>query len=1023
MSYSVLMFQAFEDNKTSRCNSVNCGTKCDNVQCKTKIETEFPATNSSPKMKHVSISERNNERTKQRSNSTSSLNTASKLRTFRSNSTNASMSKSRLVQPGVISQSSSSSNVAQGQTDNSSVIQSESASKKRSLSQPEHINKSMLHVSQSKPGVKPVRSELSKSTSKINPKLQKSSSSSNIPMKRTSKSQSSLPQTSQSKLPQKKTDNDSGKRNSGVVSRVPKTTTSKSQGATSTKQTQASPETEYGQREVTPTNTGPARVPSIPNGQYFYDYSDEDSDINRPVSGVSNGSTASVNEILDDDYDTDTLLDANFTTEKFAFFETPQFHKEDKKKEKCKKKKEKSLFSSLRGKPDIVKDTEYSEQKNKTKSPRPHRRRGSLPQSLKSKSNRPSSLVLNSKEKSNMQHAYSSSSLSSTDSDDTYMPHITRQYQLKYKTRNQSGSSETSSMSGSQSEKVQMKSSQESTPTCGEKTFLPPNEQNIYREVIVVKNNENSHSCQTTKKPPPPVPKKPPVAGRRSPGIIMGVQSPGLRIKTQGHDIGVLRPHEFKTGVFESTDSVSSVPIPTVIVPSDANVSQTHKYMSSDSSFESVKNEKVERSGSKDDGYSTMSSDIQPEMMEKFSDSSLKRDTILRSDFQTRNEIIVAHVAEGSHKSVSHGNTVSETTHSQLNVSPKRTVPSVPDRSAGNGSLGRVKAMKQMFEAQCEQANDHPKPFPLRKSYSVDSKLGHKESQSHNVNRRSLGDDVVLNVTIHDEEKHSHGQVRGSNSDQPEQCQEQVVTSENHFTLQSQHTSITHANQQGHFVSNVDHVTLSSDHVTSVRNHDHGASRSHMTADRNSVYHMLNISEENFLSDIPEEKEDYGEMSGASNEKLLDFPMRPHTSKVSHITKLQKFETTVRKYYWSSTSGLCRFLSDSDLDKIMSRDSFENLTELQSGRPLERSVSLSALNTNTEIITNLRLAPTLRRSCHHSLINEISVNDRVKDIVKEHILKQVGTTKLLSLLIGTDFVLVFNYLLNFHYVCLQKSEI
>jgi hypothetical protein len=74
--------------------------------------------------------------------------------------------------------------------------------------------------------------------------------------------------------------------------------------------------------------------------------------------------------------------------EKFAFFETPQFLKSDKKKkDKSKQSKEKPVFSSLRGKPDIVKDTEHSEQRNKIKSPRSHRRRGSLPHSHKSKPN------------------------------------------------------------------------------------------------------------------------------------------------------------------------------------------------------------------------------------------------------------------------------------------------------------------------------------------------------------------------------------------------------------------------------------------------------------------------------------------------------------------------------------------------------------------------------------------------------------------------------------------------------------
>lgn len=38
----------------------------------------------------------------------------------------------------------------------------------------------------------------------------------------------------------------------------------------------------------------------------------------------------------------------------------------------------------------------------------------------------------------------------------------------------------------------------------------------------------------------------------------------------------------------------------------------------------------------------------------------------------------------------------------------------------------------------------------------------------------------------------------------------------------------------------------------------------------------------------------------------------------------------------------------------------------------------------------MKLAPTLRRSCRQSLINEISVMGRVQDIVKEHILKQLA---------------------------------
>ncbi|XP_052079340.1 uncharacterized protein LOC127717649 isoform X2 [Mytilus californianus] len=1001
---------AFEDCNTltsKKCNSTNCGTNCDNGQCRTKIETEFPATNSSPKMKHVSIVERASEKAKQRSSSTSSLNTTSKIRTFRSNSTNASLGKSKIVPPGVISQSSS--NVSSNQIETTVQInQSDSSAKRRSLSQPDHINKTVTNVNQSKTGSKPSRTELSKSSSKLNSKLQKSSSSSSIPTKKTSKSQSSLPQSSgsQSRLPQKKTDQDSGRKNSGQIthgssnSRVPKTVSSiKTQGSSISKLNQTSTQSDINtrQREVTPTNNQPARVPSFPNGQYFYDYSDEDSDINRPISGCSNGSTISINEILDDDDDTDTLLDADFTAEKFAFFETPQFMQaEVKKKEKARKKKEKSIFSSLRGKPDIVKDTEYSEKKNKIKSPRSHRRR-SLPHSNKTKQpNRPSSLVLNSKDKNNMKHGYSSSSLSSSESDENWSPQFARQYQLKlYKVHNKSGSSESGSMSGSLSEKTQMKSSQELTPTASEKSFGSQTEardKDIYREVIVVKNIDNSNVGSQNRKrgPPPPIPKKPPIAGRRSPGIIMGIQSPGLRNKTlsTNQELSLLKPHEFKTGVFDNVDTIQSVNVVT-----EQTVNQTHKYMSSDSSFESVKNDKVERSGSKDDGYSTMSSDIQPEMLEKFSDSSLKRDAVFRNDFQVRNDMTVMHVMDSSHKFVSCGTSPLETTavnsHS-LNFSPKRSSPNMQDKNIGHNSLGRVKAMKQMFEAECQKQNDNCKRFPLRKSFSVDSKLGHNEKT---LNRRSLGDDVQLNVTEIDEsESRNRSSSWGNKSHHVTDSLHQndttnLLDKDNKCSQnKKQIDERANAKEQDHYVSKLDHVTLSSDHVTST-------SRSHMTSDRNSIYHMLNNSEENFLSDIPEEKEDYGEMSGASNEKLLDFPVRKQISKKDQISNLQLFETSTTKHYWSSTLGLCRFLSDSDLEKISKKqsvDDFKDIGNISSGKALERSVSLSSLNTKTEILANMKLAPTLRRSCRQSLINEINVNDRVQDIVKEHILKQLA---------------------------------
>ncbi|CAL1535861.1 unnamed protein product [Lymnaea stagnalis] len=69
---------------------------------------------------------------------------------------------------------------------------------------------------------------------------------------------------------------------------------------------------------------------------------------------------------------------------------------------------------------------------------------------------------------------------------------------------------------------------------------------------------------------------------------------------------------------------------------SDFGLSFSTKCQSSDSSFENLK---VERSGSKDDGYSTMSSDIHPEVLEKYSDTNTRKPSEADSESQTNSTI------------------------------------------------------------------------------------------------------------------------------------------------------------------------------------------------------------------------------------------------------------------------------------------------------------------------------------------------------------------------------------------------
>ena len=81
--------------------------------------------------------------------------------------------------------------------------------------------------------------------------------------------------------------------------------------------------------------------------------------------------------------------------------------------------------------------------------------------------------------------------------------------------------------------------------------------------------------------------------------------------------------------------------------------------VSSDSSYESIK---AEHSGSKDDGYSTMSSDMQPEMLERFSDSAMMKRMSGRNSIELNVDCcgkIVPHINKSSNLVPSRNNRAS----------------------------------------------------------------------------------------------------------------------------------------------------------------------------------------------------------------------------------------------------------------------------------------------------------------------------------------------------------------------------
>ncbi|KAJ8320436.1 hypothetical protein KUTeg_002023 [Tegillarca granosa] len=392
------------------------------------------------------------------------------------------------------------------------------------------------------------------------------------------------------------------------------------------------------------------------------------------------------------------------------------------------------------------------------------------------------------------------------------------------------------------------------------------------------------------------------------------------------------------------------------------------KYVSSDSSFESVKAEKVERSASRDDGYSTMSSDIQPEAMEKYSDTSLNRnDSPLKKEVSNK-------VQEGGNKkestssdqdSAMDSSTQStDLKHSSHSLSSQNSTSSEDKATSIYGSLGRVKAMKSLFEAEAHKGTEKlPVKFPLRKSPSYDSKFSVKDSdKSSDVsqNRRSLSADFKIFPT----------EIQSPVKEEIKLLPEPIKVVEQKPLTPFKADLI-----------NIEHEEIDTNYFVQ---------------DKSAIFNSLNLSEDNFLSDIPEEKDEW-ETSAHSSIRHLEnvsskFPQIPLFGSCLPYN-LAALDPNMKKCL-PSLYQFYRTLSDSDINrsskKVRNICDFD-LRKLSIDKPLERSVSMSELYKKRKISDfSFNLPPNLRRSFRQPLMNEEMVIGRAQDIVKSHILQQLS---------------------------------
>ena len=774
-------------------------------------------------------------------------------------------------------------------------------------------------------------------------------------------------------------------------------------------------------------------------GQYFYDYSDEDSDWNRPVSkDFSIASSVSLDEMLNKTLENiNTPADSDFD----SFFvstikakvkdienENSNVPNEGEREnidnnssaEKCD-----NNDNRLSGKPDIVKDTEKCEQRNLKKSLTISQIPGSGLTGYRAR--RPKSLVLGSKDRKFVYAEYGSSSSSDSSSDEgwsfqaSYAKNV-KQHEIQSKVAK-------SLKSGEAKEIV--------TPTNVSTLEVTLNTQND-KDAKTPKTVSQIPRPNLSKKPsktPPPIALKPVKKNSPSERLPPRPKSVEICVNT------VLAPpvsnpspmcfpylnsieflDEKKFNKYES-EKFSTLP--------QAKTENGEKKLDKGDSFDEVK---VERSGSRDDGYSTMSSDVQPEAMEKFSDENLKEQ---QSHCVCDSNISGTHSGEikprcdlssDPDSALEMSVQGSDMRNSNQSLSSQNSFSS-EDRHSQYGSLGRVKAMKLKYEIEIQNRSperESMKSPPLMPPKSPKRIMFQDKSDNKMLSKIPLArqSNVLLSskpqVPTHQSKlpmyqtanTHRKGAEPKSNlqvDETPGAINRESINREsmNRETVQSTSPGIYQKSDPIVYNSPSVNEQFSKlydfrpplEQISLIR--EGGCDDSSSASDRGSDLTSLHISEDNILSDIPEEKDEYESSVGKLSEtnSLASIPMKKsHQTTLIHTCcqhRKGQFEVTLKKF-WMSMSGLIRAVSESDLIKQNLDTEHSDFEDLYGGSlnidtPLERSSSESDIH-KKKTHPEKRWLPRLRHSWHGLMVDEIAVEGRVNDILKQIVFQQVILT-------------------------------
>ncbi|XP_071101119.1 serine-rich adhesin for platelets-like isoform X3 [Haliotis cracherodii] len=433
--------------------------------------------------------------------------------------------------------------------------------------------------------------------------------------------------------------------------------------------------------------------------QYYYDYSDEDSD-SRPVSrDSSTASTVSLNDLLDSSLDMDNPLDEDFLSDWSPNCLSPNSLNTPASGPSQIPVMTKGMFyhyaNPTRSSPKTVKSGPYADIIVKDGSATVVKSEDGF---SGCKPLRPDNLILVPREKQ-FSCGFSSSSSSSTEEHKSLINSVKRNVSSDAKGKN----SEQKSEKGGNPQKVEKHDSMVRK--------YPANVAGDNKNCIVANVSLVVSPPGKFKKSPPPVPQKPPRLRKlSSEGQCQGrtdKKGSGLIMDKDG------MPFLSENLTVEKQKDLAAFLVQDVIerVKSREVLAYHQKAPSSDTSFESVR---VERSGSKDDGYSTMSSDIQPEILEKFSDAAaqkvdiqIKCEQVNESDISSTADCSTIKTKDAFTDVMSdHDSAMETSTHSMELRNSNQSLSSQVSSSSCESAVSpvlKVNDMKKFFEEEAKK--------------------------------------------------------------------------------------------------------------------------------------------------------------------------------------------------------------------------------------------------------------------------------------------------------------------------------